>query len=356
MRLSIQLHFTLLLSLLCLTGCELQTPWSREYHLRQYEELRTLGDRARVKGTTSTANEYYQNSLEELQQISAKPAVLAQAYQDIAETDLITNNTQDAAAKYKTAIQLYNSKKLGPVDKLGLARCLSGYGIALLNENKIDQSLKLFEEARQLSDELKEVWPKNSKISQDLACGWIPELCEHSDRYWIAVCDERKGHKDTAREQFQQLLNDPLACKPSKLLAAKSLCQILHANHEDHKVKKIEDSLEILHDVDSAEAELVQQRFTTATARAKVFEAQGNPEQAKAKYIEAVKILRESKIDSPTRMVCGLCNLAFFYLNNGISAPSLPLLEECLAIQKNHYGANESFQKQDQASGLYEFL
>jgi tetratricopeptide (TPR) repeat protein len=342
MRLSLYVHhLALLASLLALAGCGLQSPWSREYHLRQYEEWRTMGDRARVNDSYSSAREYYQKSLDELGQSGAQPAQLAQGIQDIAETDLLTNNLDDALRRFERALHLYKSHSLSESEEFASSRCLTGYGVTLLKKNMPAEAAAILAEAVPKDVVLRQGGRSKAEPLETLACGWAPQLCEHSCKYWLALCQAPLPSAANSKSEFARLLADPSVCQPVKELVARSYCQVLRGKHDERAARKVEETYGILRNVDTVEAELAQRKWESAIKQGKKLADMGKYAEAKLAFEKAVQISADASPDCPVRRLASLYNLAIFYVNTGNLDRALPLMRECIDIQQARFGDND---------------
>jgi len=332
---------SLLASVLALSGCDWQTSWSREYHLRQYEEWRTLGDRSRVSESYSLAQAYYQKSLEDLEQSGATPVQLAQGIQDVAETDLLANKLDDAVLGFERALRIYKSQKPSESENFALARCLTGYGVALLKRNRTAEAIAILSEAEQKNAALRQSDRRKDDPFKTLACGWAPQLCEHSCKYWLALCKDPALNASSTKSVIAGLLEDPSLCGPVKQLLAKSYIQVLRKAHDEKTARKVEDTFDIMRDLDTADAALIQHKWESASKQGKKFEENGDAEKARLAYEKALQISAEAIYACPVRRIASLCNLAFFYANSGNPLPAVPLLRECVDIQQARFGDSD---------------
>ncbi|MBX9720702.1 MAG: tetratricopeptide repeat protein, partial [Candidatus Obscuribacterales bacterium] len=333
-------QLVLLLAVSLLTGCDVQTPWSREYHLRQYEQLTALGDRARVIDSNELSADYYQKALDELKQTGPKPAQLAQAYEDVAESKLLSKQYSDASKKFQIAMTLYKNQKPLNID-FAFARSMTGLGVAQLQNGETAKAVSTLKEAAGIVKVLAQDSHHTNKndLTEKLKCGWIPQLCQHSCLYWLTLA--KTNSNPLEKSEFEILINDPSTCSQVKQLAAVSFCKILRAQGNETKAAKIEASLGILQNVDSPKAAKTHKQYELATKKAKQLEKQGDFKSADLAYCEALQFCRQAQPSSDTRLMTALCNLAYFYLNNGAWAQAIPLLEESIKIQNERFGPTD---------------
>ncbi len=332
-------QLVLLLAVSQLAACNLQTPWAREYHLRQYEQLATLGDRARVAASNDLAADYYQKALDELKQAGAKPAQLGQAYEDVAESKLLAKHYKDACKNFEAAMAYYKAQKPLNID-FAFARSMTGLGVAQLQNGDTTKAIATLNEASGIVKVLvKDSQFTATDLSEKLKCGWIPQLCQHSSLYWLALA--KLNADPIAKDELDNLINDRATCRQVKRLAAMSYCEILRSEHNEAEAAKIEAALDILQDVASPKAAKNHQQYELATKKAKQLEKKGDLIAADLAYAEALNFCRHAQPPCDTRLMTSLCNLAYFYLNNGAWAKSIPLLEESIKIQNSRFGPDD---------------
>ena len=331
-----------MLSLLLLSGCDLQSPWSREYHLRQFEKWRTLGDRARVSDNAKTAVPYYQKAIDELRQAGSNPVKEAQAIQDIAECDLMDNDLQGALHNFESAQAIYQKQaKLSALQKFAQLRCLTGTGVVLLKMNQVEKAEAILKQVASTTPVL-----KNSE--QAIACGWPPLLCQHAAKYWLAVCHEKTAMPAVAPEKNRSnetdlatLLADPTICQPVREMLADQYSDRMYADSNFLVANQVDAKYGIARNADSSAAEELQRRWEALSKQGKKCEEEGNFAGAIECFTNALQIARAAKPASLTREVTSLCNLAYFYLNNNALASAVPLLKECVDIQRSRFGDND---------------
>jgi tetratricopeptide (TPR) repeat protein len=329
----------LLACLLALGGCDFQSAWSREYHLRQYEEWRTMGDRARVEDRFEDAGGYYQKAFVELNQAGAAPAQLARSVQDLAEIDLAANNPEAALDKFERAGRLFGAQALSECDELSRLRCLRGCGVALLKKSKREQAADMIGKAQAKEDAL--LKGVAGTASDDLACGWTPLLCRHSGSYWLISCRDPELKSAGTAEEFARIIEDPQVCEPVKRQVAGEYWRLLKARHDDRAAARVEAGFGLLHDLDRGGNALLQRRWEAAGKEGKALEESGKPDEARLAFEKAVQFAAGAAGDCPLRLLTSLSNLAFFHVNRGDLKSAIPLLQECVDLQKARFGADD---------------
>lgn len=339
LRLSDHLHYLILPAwLLLLSGCGLQSPWSREYHVRQHEQWRIMGDRARLSDNFDLASEYYRKSLLELEQSGQTAVALAAAKQDLAESELLAGHLDKAELDMKNAMQLYKAHSLSESEKQAEMRCQAGCALILLKQQKPDQARAIFD---QLSRQGKSRSQDSGKTEYSLACGWPPFLCHHSYKYWLTLCKAPQSESEGAKSELAALLESPDICQPIKQLAAQKYLTLLIKAGKKDLVEKTAERFGIFPSQDTAAASLIQDRWQSACRQGKKFEEAAKTAEARAAYEKALEISRANSTDCPLRYFASLCNLAFFLITNGDPKSALPLLQETVSLQKQRFGEDD---------------
>ena len=145
-------------------------------HLRQGRVLQTAGDFARARSEFETSI----NLLRE----HPTPALLAEAYLRLGDTDLATDNWQGAVEHFKLYRELTSKKAKVPEDLV----CLR-IGRAHLGLGNVDEAFRFLDEARRIQE----------RVSQN------PLLGETYVR--LAETETRRKRPDAAREHYLRAIN-----------------------------------------------------------------------------------------------------------------------------------------------------
>ena len=145
-------------------------------HLRQGRVLHTAGDFARARSEFETSI----NLLRE----HPTPALLAEAYLRLGDTDLATDNWQGAVEHFKLYRELASKKEKVPEDLV----CLR-IGRAHLGLGNVDEAFRFLDEARRIQE----------RVSQN------PLLGETYVR--LAETETRRKRPDAAREHYLRAIN-----------------------------------------------------------------------------------------------------------------------------------------------------
>ena len=145
-------------------------------HLRQGRVLQTAGDFAR-------AREEFETSISLLRE-HPTPALLAEAYLRLGDTDLATDNWKGAVEHFKLYRELASKKAKVPEDLV----CLR-IGRAHLGLGNVDEAFRFLDEARRIQE----------RVSQN------PLLGETYVR--LAETESRRKRPDAAREHYLRAIN-----------------------------------------------------------------------------------------------------------------------------------------------------
>jgi tetratricopeptide (TPR) repeat protein len=145
-------------------------------HLRQGQVLQTAGDFVR-------AREEFETSIRLLRE-HPTPALLAEAYLRLGDTDLATHNWEGAVEHFKRYRELASKRAKIPEDLI----CLR-IGRAHLGMGNVDEAFRFLDDARQLQE----------RVSQN------PLLGETYVR--LAETEARRKRPDAAREHFLRAIN-----------------------------------------------------------------------------------------------------------------------------------------------------
>jgi tetratricopeptide (TPR) repeat protein len=149
---------------------------SAQRHLRQGQVLQSAGDFARARGE-------FEESINLLRE-HPTPALLAEAYLRLGDTDLATDNWEGAVENFKLYRELKSKRTKVPEDLI----CLR-LGRAHLGMGSLDEAFRFLDEARRMQE----------RVSQN------PLLGETYVR--LAETEARRKRPDAAREHYLRAIN-----------------------------------------------------------------------------------------------------------------------------------------------------